>query len=151
MNPSPSPSRPSSPSPSAFINPCWLLIGLLKRRGPISQRSLHSSFCWLGPAHLESGVESQTPGKRDLLKKTWSISRKNSFRAACFQIFLLTRGLSGNYLLGVIGVFWVGVTGNYFFNEGIQGGQFKNYRTTLLVVGRGGGADIILTLLPHYC
>ena len=23
-------------------------------------------------------------------------------------------------------MFWVGVTGNYFFNEGIQGGQFRN-------------------------
>ena len=49
------------------------------------------------------------------------------------------RGLPGNYLLEVIGVFWVGVTGNYFFNEGIQGGQFKNYRPTILLVGRGGG------------
>ena len=49
----------------------------------------------------------------------------------------------------VIGVFWVGVTGNYFFNEGIQGGQFKNYRPTILVVGRGGEGDIILTLVPH--
>ena len=43
------------------------------------------------------------------------------------------RGLSGNYLLGVIGVFWVGVTGNYFFNEGIQGGQLINHRPTILL------------------
>ena len=42
-------------------------------------------------------------------------------------------------MLGVIGVFWVGVTGNYFFNEGIQGGQLINHRPTILLVGRGEG------------
>ena len=61
----------------------WL--GYWKGRGPISQRSLHSSFCWLGPAHLDSGVESQTPGKRDLLKKNLVYQQENAFRAACFK------------------------------------------------------------------
>ena len=95
----------------------------MKGRGPISQRSLHSSFCWLGPAHLESGVESQTPGKRDLLKNKLGLSTKQNFPGSLLQIFLLTRGLSGNYLLGVIGVFWVGVTGNYFLMRGFRVGN----------------------------